>query len=89
MKAKKKTKLMVTLNKINPFKPKEIDDEICSMLNEETDFDQKIKEKNLQLQKISGGYYVTVDSHALGKDIGYAEKAPARKHVKKSAPIVG
>lgn len=85
MKVKKKTKLTAALNKINPFKYKEIDDEICNMLNEETDFDQKIKEKNLQVQKISGGYYVTVDSHALGKDIGYAEKAPARKHVKKAA----
>lgn len=88
MKAKKKTKLMVTLSKINPFKYKEIDDEICNMLNEETDFDQKAKEKNLQVEKIGGGYYTTVDSHALGKDIGYAEKAPARKHVKKSAAIV-
>lgn len=84
MKAKKKTKLMVTLSKINPFKPKEIDDEICNMLNEETDFDQKAKEKNLQVEKISGGYYTTVDCHAFGKDIGYAEKAPARKHVKKA-----
>jgi hypothetical protein len=85
----KKNKFMATLSKINPFKPKEIDDEICSMLDEETEFDRRIKEKNLQVEKIGGGYYVTVDSHALGKDIGYAEKAPARKHVKKSAPIVG
>lgn len=79
----KKNKLKVALHKINPFKYKEIDDEICSMLDEETDFDRMIKEKNLQVQKIGGGYYTTVDYQA-GKGVGYTEKAPYKKGAKKA-----